>query len=281
MDAELLDVSSVRVRFADTREFVDVYTRQLMRGTLFLPLEKIAGVNGGELLRVQVELPADGQTFEVEGEVGSRSEAPPRGLWLETRPLDPALGSALEAYLTEVVRGDAPSTRLPAGGSGAVGEGADAAGDAALAFQEEATGAAQDGRSIQTQLREMSHAERVRLALTGGKAARAALIRSPQPTYHGYVVQNPRVTRQELAALAKNPNAAPDALRQIAANAQHMADPAIRLSIVRNPKTDPQVAQKFLSRLSQTQLRQLARSDDVRAPIKSGAVRLLQRSGRS
>ena len=82
-----------------------------------------------------------------------------------------------------------------------------------------------------------------------------------------------------LAAIAKNPNVAPDALRMIASSAQHMADPAVRLAIVKNPKTDAQIAQKFLPRLSQAQLRQLARGDDVRANIRSAALRLVNRSG--
>jgi len=123
----------------------------------------------------------------------------------------------------------------------------------------------------------MSHQERIRLAMSGGKAARAALIRNPQPVYHPYVVQNPRITRAELAAIAENPNVAPEALRWIAANAQHMSDPTIRLNIVKNPKTDGQVAQKYMQRLPQAQLRQLARSEDLRGPLKSMAVRLLNR----
>lgn len=257
-------------RLADVAELVDVYTRQLLQGVLFLPLEKLDGEAPGAACAVEIQLPLGARSFRVEGTLESVASQPPRGLRIRLVPLAQELRTALEAYITQALRGETPSVELPARSDVA---------DEALAFQEEATGLAAEGRSIQAQLREMSHADRIRLALSGGKAARAALIRNPQPVYHPYVVQNPRITPAELAAIAKNPNVAPDALRMIAGNAQHMADPGVRLAIVKNPKTDAQIAQKFLPRLSQAQLRQLARADDVRANIRSAALRLVNRSG--
>ena len=257
-------------RLADVAELVDVYTRQLANGTLFLPLEKLEGDPApGAACAVELELPLGGESFRVEGILESVAAQAPRGIRLRLVPLGGELRAAIESYITQALRGETPSARMPASGEA----------DAALAFQEEATGLAAEGRSIQTQLREMSHADRIRLALSGGKAARAALIRNPQPVYHPYVVQNPRITASELAAIAKNPNVAPDALRMIAGNAQHMSDPAVRFAIVKNPRTDAQIAQKFLPRLSQAQLRQLARADDVRANIRSAALRLVSRAG--
>jgi hypothetical protein len=266
------DTGAYRARLADVAELVDVYTRQLLQGALFLPLEKLDGEAPGAPCAIEIELPL-GSSFHVEGTLESVAEQPPRGVRVRLLPLDAELRSAIESYITQALRGEAPSVALPA--RSAASDGA----DEALAFQEEATGLAAEGRSIQAQLREMSHADRIRLALSGGKAARAALIRNPQPVYHPYVVQNPRITPAELAVIAKNPNVAPEALRMIAASAQHMADPAVRLAIVKNPKTDAQIAQKFLPRLSQAQLRQLARSDDVRANIRSAALRLVNRAG--
>jgi hypothetical protein len=260
-------------RLADVAELVDVYTRQLVPGALFLPLEKLDGAEPGAPCAVEIQLPIGSDSFRVEGVLESVASQPPRGLHVRLAPLAPELRTALETYITQALRGETPRVELPAASDDAD------AGDAALAFQEEATGLAAEGRSMQAQLREMSHADRIRLALSGGKAARAALIRNPQPVYHPYVVQNPRITASELAAIAKNPNVAPEALRMIAASAQHMADPAVRLAIVKNPKTDAQIAQKFLPRLSQAQLRQLARSDDVRANIRSAALRLVSRAG--
>ncbi len=270
MQIEVGEAGAYTARLADVAELVDVYTRQLLQNELFLPLEKLDGAEPGSPCAITFLLPLGSSTFRVEGALESVAEQPPRGVRVRLLPLAQELRTALETYITQALRGETPSVALPE---------ASGDGDVALAFQEEATGLASEGRSIQTQLREMSHADRIRLALSGGKAARAALIRNPQPVYHPYVVQNPRITPAELAAIAKNPNVAPEALRMIAASAQHMADPAVRLAIVKNPKTDAQLAQKFLPRLSQAQLRQLARADDVRANIRSAALRLVNRAG--
>jgi len=259
--------SAYTARLADVNELVDVYTRQLLRGELFLPLEKLDGEESGAPCSVELRLAAGSDVFRVEATLERVSTQPPRGLHLRVAPLADELRAAIEACLTRTLRGESPSA-APVPVTEA---------DAALAFQEEATGLAAEGRSIQAQLREMSHTERVRLALSGGKAARAALIRNPQPAYHPFVVQNPKITLSEVAAIAKNPNVAPDALRLIAGNAQHMADPAVRLAIVKNPRVDAQIALKFLPRLSPAQLRQLARSEDVRANIRSAALRLVNR----
>jgi hypothetical protein len=262
-------------RFADVNELVEVYTRQLVSGALFVPLEKLADEAPGAFCTVELQLPIGAETFRAEGTIESVSMQAPRGVRLRLLPLDDVLRGAIEVYITQALRGETPSVRLPPPPAAAIEDA-----DTALAFQEEATGLAAEGRSIQAQLREMTHNERIRLALSGGKAARAALIRNPQPVYHPYVVQNPRITNAELAAIAKNPNVAPEALRMIAGNAQHMSDPSVRFAIVKNPKTDAQLAQKLLPRLTQAQLRQLARSEDVRANLRSAALRLTNRSGR-
>jgi hypothetical protein len=268
MQVQRDEAGTYTVRLQDVAELVDVYTRQLLAAALFLPLDKLEDEAAGAPCAAEIQLPVGSDAFRVEGTIERVASQPPRGVHVRLDALAPELRTALEAYITQALRGETPSVRLPA-----------AEGDAALAFQEEATGLAAEGRSIQAQLREMSHADRIRLALSGGKAARAALIRNPQPVYHPFVVQNPRITPAELAAIAKNPNVAPEALRMIAASAQHMSDPAVRLAIVKNPKTDAQIAQKFLPRLSQAQLRQLARGDDVRANIRSAALRLVSRGG--
>ena len=275
MQVEQTDTDAYAIRFADATELVDVYTRQLAAGELFVPLEKDHDPAESDYA-LCLHLPRNDDRLQLRAQAIALEPGPPRGVRFRILSLDDATRSQLEAYLTELVRGDVPARRFDL--EEAPEERAPRAADRALAFQEEATGRALDGRSIQAQLREMSHGDRIRLALTGGKAARAALIRNPQPVYHAHVVQNPRITRAELAAIARNPNVSPEALRAIAANAQHVSDPQVRLALVKNPKTDAQIAQKLLARLPQPQLRQIARSDDVRANLRAAAVRLLARS---
>ena len=277
MQVERTETDAYAIRFADATELVDVYTRQLAAGELFVPLEKDHDPAESDYA-LCLHLPLSDDRLQLRAQALALEPGPPRGVRFRILSLDEATRSQLEEYITELVRGDTPARRFDLETSPE--HAAPRAADQALAFQEEATGLANDGRSLHEQLRDMPHAEKIRLAMNGGKAARAALIRSPQPTYHIHVVKNPRITKGEIADLARNPNAGPDAIRWIAAQSPLMADPAIRLAIVKHPKTDPQLAHSYLGRLPRAELQRLARSDDVRANLRAAALRQLDRARR-
>lgn len=309
MRARCQSADRVRIEFADTTELVAVCASEVLAGRISVPVgsEAAALANAAPGASCSLELctPASDGVLALPGRVvAAPAGTPPR---VEIELCGAAWRAELEAHLTELLRAGAARAPVPPRDDAAPRDDVEAAtacdeamtgrdeaaaeedaedgraacvprdGDLALAFQEEATGKALDGRSLATQILEMSHPERIRLAMQGGKAARAAFIRGAQPAYHIYVLRNSRITSAEVCELARLPGISGDAMRMIASSAEHLADPAIRLAVVRNPKTEPAVAQRLVSRLTRPQLQQLARSDDVRAPIRALAQRQLAR----
>ncbi len=260
-----------RISWEDPREFVACYTREILSGALFLAgaAEELAE---GEECAVRLEHPGGQGALLLPGEVEQIQRSAPKGIRVRLAPLPAELRAALEACVTELLRGGQPAPWPQAGDPDAGAESGaredeepagamprSSAGDRALLMQEEATGTALRGRAVQVQLQELSLPEKIQLAIRGGKATRAALLRDPQPAIQAALVKNPRITSTEVAEIARNPASGAEAIQLIAANPQLMADRAICLHVVSHPKTDPQLAQKHLARLAVPQLRQLAK----------------------
>ena len=107
------------------------------------------------------------------------------------------------------------------------------------------------------------------------------LIKDPQPLVHQYVLKNPRITNAEIDQISKMPTVSVEVIRQIATNKQWMNDPTIRWNIIRNPKTNTQLAVSYLRQLPPQKLKILAKSQNVKGAISSAAFKLMQtKSGR-
>jgi hypothetical protein len=128
-------------------------------------------------------------------------------------------------------------------------------------------------------IRELSVAERVKLALRGNKAARSILARDPVRLVQGCVLQNPRITLEEALAMAKNRSLHGDLLRMIADERDWVRNYAVRLALVRNPKTPIQVALGLLGGVQERDIRLLARSREVPSVLQQQARRILARKG--
>ena len=60
------DAGAYTARMSDVAELVDVYTRQLLAGALFLPLEKLDCEAPGTPCAVEIQLPLGTRSFRVE-----------------------------------------------------------------------------------------------------------------------------------------------------------------------------------------------------------------------
>jgi hypothetical protein len=290
-----------RVCCEPAHELVDLYTRQILSGAVLLLGAAAQRAAEGQTCALRIAHPAGQGELELRARVERVERAAPGTVSLRLETLAEPARSALEGCVTALLRGHAPapwpapeppapeppaqSERAAADSSAEQDAGAgagsgDTAADRALLLQEEATGKALEGRAVQRQLQEMPLAEKLQLALRGGKAARACLLREANPPLHAALVKNPRITSAEISELARNPTTGAEAIALIAASAQFMADPALACEIASHPRTQPQLAQRLLARLQPTQLRQLARSDRVRPNLRAEALRLLERRSR-
>lgn len=136
-------------------------------------------------------------------------------------------------------------------------------------------------KSLLAQVREMTVGQRLKLALKGNRDARTLLLRDSSRLVQRFVLQNPRVTEEEIIAVAKNRNAERELLTDIVRRKEWVANYQIRLALVTNPKTPLAISLRFVSALSVRDLRQLAKSKNVPTAVCSMAKRLvLDRGGK-
>ncbi|MEM6455444.1 MAG: hypothetical protein AAF772_10150 [Acidobacteriota bacterium] len=123
-------------------------------------------------------------------------------------------------------------------------------------------------------IKKMNPNERFRLAMRASRTERQILIRDSAPQVLLGLLSHPQLEDQEVLDVAKSRYASAGVLQRIADNGKWMGNPEIRLTIVKNPKTAPQVALKFLPQLRTNELRPLARGDGAREALRKAALKL-------
>lgn len=127
-------------------------------------------------------------------------------------------------------------------------------------------------RPLSQRLETLTQAEKIQLALHGSKDERAALLRDPRSRMvHAYVLKNPQLGADEVLAIAKNPQAAPELLQQIAERKEWFQRPAIAAALARNPKTPPAAGVRALEHVAVADLRHFAKGSGVPPHIVQAA----------
>jgi hypothetical protein len=129
--------------------------------------------------------------------------------------------------------------------------------------------------NLLTQLRTMTLAERLKLALRGNRDARTLLLRDANRMVQRFVLQNPRLTDEEIIALAKNRNIEREILEGICRRKEWVSNYQVRLALATNPKTPLAMAVRFVPTLLPRDLRALAKSRNVPAAVNGMAKRLV------
>jgi hypothetical protein len=130
-------------------------------------------------------------------------------------------------------------------------------------------------KSLYAQIVTMKVGEKLKLALKGNKEARTILIRDPNRLIQRFVLSNPRISDDEVLAMARNRNLDQELLRKIGEHRNWPRNPQIRLALVTNPKTPLATALPFVNQLPERDLRSLAKSKNVSATVVTQARRLL------
>ena len=128
--------------------------------------------------------------------------------------------------------------------------------------------------TVAARLDAMGATEKMRLALSGSRDERLALLRDINRVLHVYVLRNPRIALDEVQYASKQANLSPEALKLISEHPQWGVDPTVCGNLVRNPKTPTTIAIHLLDRISPSELRQIARGG-ARQAIVTAARRKL------
>ncbi len=139
----------------------------------------------------------------------------------------------------------------------------------------EPTPAAEPEKALWLRIRTMTVAEKVKLALRGNKDARGILIRDTNRILPRLVLQNPRITEEEILTLAKDRNVDEEILRLIADSREWTKVYAVRCALVENARTPAGKALNLLPTLGEREISRLAKSKQVPNVISVQARRIL------
>lgn len=129
--------------------------------------------------------------------------------------------------------------------------------------------------SLERKLLTMSVSEKVQLALHANREARQLLLRDRAGVVQASLVRNPKITLDELQALARAPQLAPECAETLAQHPSHGMSPQIALALVRNPRTPLPTATQLIARLAPGDLRVVAKGLGVRMQIAAAARKRL------
>ena len=130
--------------------------------------------------------------------------------------------------------------------------------------------------SIINTVLKMGMKDRTRLGMKGDREARNILIRDPNRIVAQAVVQNPRITMQEIEKIAAMRSITEDILRQIASSRQWSRSYAIVHNLARNPRTPIANVLNILTRLQLKDLNALAKNRNVSDAVRRQAMRISQ-----
>ncbi|HVO31805.1 MAG TPA: hypothetical protein VMV18_13755 [bacterium] len=125
--------------------------------------------------------------------------------------------------------------------------------------------------ALREKIRAMSVPEKMALAKHGDRSARLILLKDSVKAVHLFVIQNPRITIEEIIYIAGFRQTNPEVLNMIAASKEWLQNPRVTAALVRNPKTPSTTAVRLLEKLPMSEVRRLARAADVPRAVSQAA----------
>jgi hypothetical protein len=135
--------------------------------------------------------------------------------------------------------------------------------------------------SMINRIMRMGMKDRVKLAMKGDREARTILIRDPNRIVSQAVINNARITEQEVESIAAMRAAPEDVLRQIGNNRNWARNYSIIHNLARNPRTPMGNVITILTRLQMKDLNAISKNRNVSDAVRRQAFRLVSaRAGR-
>ena len=149
---------------------------------------------------------------------------------------------------------------------------AESADDPLIDAVDEEPGAGDDSNvGVSERLAKMSVLEKMKAAMRGTREERAILVRDPNRLVAAAVLSSPKLTGQEVEAIAKMTNVGEEVLRVIGTNRQWTKNYGVVAGLVRNPKTPVAVSLNLLQRINDRDVKLLALDRNVPEPVRMAA----------
>jgi hypothetical protein len=148
--------------------------------------------------------------------------------------------------------------------------------DAALVAEDEET-----ARGLFSLISKMNVMQRVDLARFGNAEARSILIRDSNKLVSSAAIHSPKLSENEVLGYCKNKAVPEEVIRIISASREWTRNRSIKYALCVNPKTPIADVMKFLTILTDSELRSIIKSRDVAAQVVVNAQRLLLKKGKA
>lgn len=125
---------------------------------------------------------------------------------------------------------------------------------------------------LMMRIRNMTSAEKLRLAMVGSAAARAFLVRDRDKSVAYAAITSPATSENEVIPMAHSKEVGEEVLRYIGNKREWTKNHEIKHGLVFNPKTPVGISLRFVGHLRDDELRALSRSRNVAQPLKSAAM---------
>lgn len=142
------------------------------------------------------------------------------------------------------------------------------------AFKEELV--QEEAKNLYQKILKMSVPKKVELALKGNKEARGILIRDSNKVVQEAVINSPKITEQEIEAIAKMRNLPDELLRKIAMSNEWMRKYNVVKALASNPKTPLPIALSLILRLTDFDLKFLMKDKNVTESLRKEAKRIYE-----
>lgn len=120
-----------------------------------------------------------------------------------------------------------------------------------------------DEVQLQKIIGDLSIPQKIKLAMFGNLTARSLLIRDSNRQIPLFVLQNPRLTDNEITEFARNTNLSDQVLRAIGNNTEWMKSYNTKVALISNPKTPIDASVKWIKYLNTNDLRRFGKSKNI------------------
>lgn len=132
-------------------------------------------------------------------------------------------------------------------------------------------------KTLTQRIMNMNIAQKIKLATMGNKEARSLLLRDSNKLVAVAAIRSPRITDGEVLAVANNRAANDDVLRVVYNNREWVKMYAVKIALIKNPKTPLAMTMRWLSTIHDAELKDLARSKNVPSGVQQLAKKMVEK----
>jgi len=125
--------------------------------------------------------------------------------------------------------------------------------------------------------RELTVGERRSLARMPSRTAFDKLLSDPHPLVIRQLLENPRLTEDDVVRIASRRPVRPEAVTAIARSERWLKRPRVRLTILLNPGSPPEIAMPLLAACTRGELIEIVHGTDTNKVLRATATELLAR----